>query len=145
MYNLLDSSGTYFLIHPLENNINRNIINSIILYNDYSINNIVYLEFRYILSYFYVRNLAYDINNINPYLLNDIKYANITTSNIIKTELVDKLLQLKNNLNLEHIDLASTLLAASAMNCEDEVYEILILLETIDNSVNNIISNNMLR
>ena len=51
MNKLLDVKGQFYLIHPLENNIDRNILNNIIGYNKKIVSQIPFEENQYILSY----------------------------------------------------------------------------------------------
>ena len=137
--NLLDEFGNFYLIHPFENYIKRNILNNIIYYEKKKINYIPFESYKFILSNLYNKNLLIDMN-LN-YLPN-ITYANIKKPNYFKTELCDKITKLYTDLNYnsknKKINDAISLIAASAMNCENEVYEIKILLDIIT-SVSNII------
>jgi hypothetical protein len=140
IYNLLDQYGNFYLIHPYENSIQRNILNNIIAYNNIKTEIIKLYEYRYMLSYLYNKKLLND-NNFD-YLLkinNDNKKMNIKS---IKTPLANDIIKLKSELDLLDIDDSISMIVASTLNCENEILEIIILLKTLGNSLSNITNNN---
>ena len=124
--NLLDKWGCFYLIHPFEKLITRNIFNNIIIYNNQATNIIPDNAYLYLLSYLTNRNLLIYVNNT-----------------YIKTELAQICLNIKKSYNFEHIDYASCILAASAMNCENTIYELFIFMDTINYSLEKIIRDDL--
>uniref|UniRef100_A0A6C0EDB6 Helicase ATP-binding domain-containing protein n=1 Tax=viral metagenome TaxID=1070528 RepID=A0A6C0EDB6_9ZZZZ len=139
LYNLLDQNGKFYLIHPFENYIKRNILNNIIFYNNEKKNIISIESYKYILSDLSNKNLLIDMN-LN-YLSNNT-FKNFNMTNYFKSELVNKIMDLKSDFEFDKIENAITMISASAMNCEIEVFEIIILIQTID-SIKNIIRSDL--
>ena len=125
--NLFDEEATFYLIHPYEKLIIRNIFNK-------KINIISNNDIRHFIDYCYSKYLICDINTI--YVSYNI------TSNTIKTDLAKYILGLNNILKL-NIDKTYIILVASILNCEIEVYEILMFLELLDYSIKNIKNDNI--
>jgi len=121
--NVLDMEGSFYLIHPFENNIRRNILNNIIEFNNKPSGNIKPSAFKFILNSLQSQSLIVDANK---YLYNTP--ASIITPNFqfVKSELGEKIC----NLELTVSD-AITLISASAMGCLKEVYEIKIFIEVV--------------
>jgi len=134
--NLLDNKGVFYLIHPFETKINRNILNEIIYYNNKNINIIPDIDYNYILFESLSQHI---LININYYKYDDILYYN-NNSNYYKSDLYSNINNIKNELNLS-INNSITLFFSSAMNCEIEVYEIIIMLEILNYSIKNINGN----
>jgi hypothetical protein len=129
--NIFDCHGNFYLIHPFENSIKRNILNNIIYYNNKKQNNIPIKKFVYIINYLYSKNL---IINTNFNLYNNIILSD--GKGFVKTELASKIVQLEMT-----IPEALTLISAAAMGCLTEVYEINIFIQIIG-SLPNIVSIN---
>jgi hypothetical protein len=144
--NLLDLEGYFYVIHPLESKIERNILNNIILYDNRKVNRISTIEFRYLLLYCFNNSLLVDTNFSTLY---NIEPDN-TDRNFIKTELCTKISNIMKLATINNDDTSEknpipnilTMIAAKAMNCFDEVNEIIIILKLIQNSLSNIISSN---
>jgi hypothetical protein len=135
--NILDDLGQFYLIHPFENSIRRNILNKIIKFKTKKQSYIPNIEYMYLLSYLINKNLLIDSNAIVPYnTLNNIKYAN---RNYIKTELSVKVLELISKYQIT-IEDAITLISATAMRCLRPVYELKLFLELIDSSLSKIVN-----
>ena len=139
--NLLDIEGSFYLIHPYENLIKRNIINKIIrIYNNekYKDTNIIPLtEYKFFLRSLIDSNLIIDLNADSLYLYNEDvtkKFRNFT-----KTELTVNALSLQKDLELIKINEAITLISASSMGCLKEVQEINIFLSLLNNSISNLV------
>jgi hypothetical protein len=136
--NLLDIDGSFYLIHPYENLIKRNIINKIIKIKyknnvkDIKVDHIPLNEYKYFLRSLIDSNLIVDLNADSLYLYYDD--INRRFRNFAKTELADNALKLVLNLGLRTtspINDAITLISASAMGCLKEVLEINIFLELL--------------
>ena len=136
--NLLDNLGQFYLIHPFENSIRRNILNKIIKFKTKEQSYIPNIEYMYLLSYLINKNLLIDSNAIVPY---NQSFYNIQHSdkNYIKTELGVKVLELTSKYQLT-IEDAITLISATAMRCLTPVYELKLFLELIDNSLSKLVN-----
>ena len=121
--NVIDSKGKFYLIHPFENSIKRNILNNIIEYNNKQSNVIPFLNFKFIINNLQSKNL---IVNANKHLYKSYNDMINLDMNFVKTELGTKVLELE-----MPIPNALTLISASAMNCLTEVYEINIFIEVV--------------
>ena len=126
--NLLDIDGTFYLIHPYENIIKRNIINKIIKINTKNKSEIPPGEYKFFLRSLIDRNLLIDINGESLYIYpEDI----IQKRKFVKTELAVNVLKIKKDFDLERINDSITLISASSMNCLKEVLEIRIFLNLL--------------
>lgn len=126
--NLLDTSGNFYLIHPYENIIKRNIINNIIKINSINKNNISPGEYKFFLRSLIDKNLLININGDSLYIYSeDI----IQKKKFVKTELAVNVLKIKKDFNLEKINDCITLIAASSMDCLKEVLEIKLFLDLL--------------
>ena len=141
---LIDNYCSFYLIHPFENNITRNIFNNIIKYNNKEKSMVPYEEYVYLLS-----------SIINNYYIANIKCNNLYQSDVdikrlkecffIKTELGDyisdltKEADLTKYLELNEKDIIS-LIAAKSLNCFVDVFEIIIFMITINKSITNLTS-----
>jgi hypothetical protein len=119
--NIFDLNGKFYLIHPFENSIKRNIINNIIYYNNTKLKSIPITKFIYIINYLYSKNL---IINTNFNLYNNIISRN--GEGFVKTELGSKIQELEMS-----IPDALTMISAAAMGCLTEVYEINIFIQIL--------------
>ena len=135
--NLLDNLGQFYLIHPFENSITRNILNKIIKFKNIKQSFIPNPEYIYLLSYLINKNLLIDSNAIVPYNnYYDIKY---TDRNYIKTELGVNVLELISKYQIT-IEDSITLISATAMRCLTPVYELKLFLELLDNSLSKLVN-----
>ena len=135
--NLLDEDGDYYLIHPFENSIKRNVLNEIIEHGNRQSTRINLGEYRYILSYLFSYGAIIDFNAELLY-----NYENEIVSrnrNWVKSELGEQISELSSKLQTKIPD-AITLISASAMNCLTEVLEIKIFLEVLGNSMKNLVT-----
>ena len=124
--NLLDINGNFYLIHPFENDIKRNVINKIISINNQKNNKIDDIYYKHILNPLKNRNLIVNINN-----------------EYVKTELSSKILKLMKDFELVKINDAIILISASAMGCLDEINEVMIFLKILNNSLHNLADPNI--
>ena len=140
--NIMDREGFFYLIHPYEDSLERNILNNIINVNNNKLNIIPIDKFFYMFTYLIDRNLLID-SNANKLIR---RGCDLNECNFIKTELVEDILKLISD-NLESTDSVitntMTLIAASNMGCFMEVNDILVLLLLIDYSLPNIINENI--
>jgi hypothetical protein len=143
--NLLDFDGSFYLIHPYENSIKRNILNKVIkvrLFNkdqEEKKNRIPITEYKYFLKSLIDRNLIIDLKADSLYLYNDdlIKTDRI----FVKTELAKNIIELKTDFELENMNDSITLITASAMGCLNEVLEIKIFMDLLKNQNMILLSN----
>jgi hypothetical protein len=129
--NIFDCEGNFYLIHPFENSIKRNILNNIINCDNKENNIIPINKFVFIINYLYSKNL---IINTNYNLYNNIISSN--EEGFVKTELGEKILELE-----MPIPDAITMISAAAMECLNEVYEINIFIQTIE-TLDTLVSKN---
>jgi hypothetical protein len=144
---LIDNYCNFYLIHPFENNITRNIFNNIIKYDNKITNIVPYEKYVYLLSSiinnYYIANIK--CNNLYQ---TDTDIRNIKDCFFIKTELGDFINDLTKEANLtKYLELNEkdiiSLIAAKALNCFIDVFEIIIFLITINKSLTNLISRNI--
>jgi hypothetical protein len=139
--NILDQNGQFFLIHSLENNITRNILNEIIKYKNLITNSIPFIEFRFILSYYFNYNLIIDLSFADIYY-SSVKTNQFNSMNIIKTELatyiegLNKLIDFRSENTVNDM---ITIISSIAMGCFNEVYMILIFLRIIENKLETMV------
>jgi len=143
--NMMDGLGIFYLIHPYENLIKRNIINEIngIKNNEEHFkktNHIPLTEFSFFIKSLIDKNLIVDINADSLYLyLDDIIKRN---RNFVKSDLADKALEIKKDLDLTTLQIAITLIAASSMGCLQQVLQIQMFLDLLNNSIGNLVNDN---
>lgn len=127
--NILDYGGQFYLIHPFENNMKRNILNNIIQYDNIKTNSIPLVAYIYIIFTLFNNNLLIDTNSNLLYAYpTDINSANrkwVKSELALQVEKITSVLQ-------STIQYSITLVAASAMGCLNEVIEIKLFLESID-------------
>ena len=132
---VLDKKGLFYLIHPFENNMKRNIMNTIIRYNDRKTNIIPESEYTFIISTLFNSNLLIDTNGKLLYAyLTDI---NSTDRNWVKSELAVQVEKVASKLQSD-IPNSITFIAGSAMGCLREVIEVIIFLQTIGYSLKSL-------
>ena len=162
--NLFDTKGEFYLIHPLELNIKRNIYNNIIEYkyvredastasttsttntNEILIktSEIPQIEFMYILKYLIHNNLLIDKQSKKIFM--NESDINLNMANYIKTELADFIIKLSPDISkyLGIIDkglinqYCLTLMASVGMGCYNEVVELIILTTELNMNLGNI-------
>jgi hypothetical protein len=131
--NILDKKGLFYLIHPFEKIIKRNILNQIIKMNNITPkeNKIPDIQFQRIIKNLYYKNLIID----PEYRLYNDKYEIETDIQFVKTELGEYVSIITETLEIT-VNNALTLLAACGMDCFKEVYNIINciqVIETLDN------------
>ena len=137
--NIFDKNGSFYLIHPFETNMKRNIMNQIIRYDNKRTKSIPLTEYTYIISSLFNSNLLIDANGKLLYAyLTDINSAN---RKWVKSELAVQVEKVASKLKSD-IPNSITLIAASAMGCFNEVIEIILFLQTISYSLTNIPNKN---
>jgi hypothetical protein len=132
---LSDYNGTFYIIHPKENLIIRNINNEIIQYSELKQLLIPPNVFDKEIKILQERLILVD-TNYNSNIFN----VDYNSKNYVKTELYKNILELSkiiNNKLIEYNDYL-TIFAAIGFNCMFEVISIIILIKTID-SINKLI------
>jgi hypothetical protein len=124
--NILDIRGLFYLIHPFEKEIKRNILNEIIKTSNKKVTGIPYRLFQNIIKNLYYKNLIIDPEYR---LYNDI-YEVDDYIPFIKTEVGKYIVDITNTFEVTMND-AITLLAASAMDCFMDVYSIIECIKVI--------------
>jgi hypothetical protein len=133
--NILDHTGLFYLIHPFENNIKRNIMNQIIKYDNKKTKLIPLTEYTYVISTLFNSNLLIDTNaNLLYAYLTDI---NSIYRNWVKSELAVQVEKVATKLQTD-IPNSITFISASAMGCLTEVVETVLFLQTISYSLKNL-------
>lgn len=133
--NVLDKSGLFYLIHPFENNIKRNLMNQIIRYDNKKTKLIPETEYTFIISTLFNNNLLIDTDGKLLYAyLTDI---NSTDRNWVKSELAIQVEKVASKLKSD-IPNSITFIAASAMGCLREVIEVVLFLQTISYSIKSL-------
>jgi hypothetical protein len=125
--NLLDKEGQFYLIHPFEDNLERNILNNIIKYDNMNSNSIPPKAHVYMLSKLLYSNMIVD-SNAERFLDNRIDSLNEERI-YLKSELVKPIKDLKTNMTLETTEDAITIFAARAMGCLTEVLELKLFID----------------
>ena len=134
---LSDYNGNFYIIHPNENLIIRNINNEIIQYSNLKTSSIPPHVFDNEIEILQQRLILVDTNyNSNIFNIDyDIK-------NYVKTELYEKVLELQKVLNNNLIDVNDclTIFASMGFNCMYEVLAILMLIKTINTTISTLIN-----
>jgi hypothetical protein len=142
---LLDPFGLFYIIHPFENRIKRNIIGEVIKVMD---SDNIFIDSYNNIPTKYFHNLL--INLISKYYLLDInlslasyKNININPNRLLKSELVNYAFKMNESLDIPNktYDDIITLLTSKAYGSFNEVLEILIMMKTINNSIDNLVKN----
>lgn len=135
---LTDTVGLFYIIHPLEDYIKRNILNNIIeekniITNTFiKANNINLINLQRIKKQLYDMNLLIDYNN-NLYITkNDFENKNRKE---YKTEFGNILSKFK---NIENINNKILLLHSYGLNIEVEISELLLFIKLLGNNINKI-------
>jgi len=115
---LVDDKGQFYIIHPFENDITRNIKNEIIEYKK--------IEYTHIPKNIYKNFFTLLKNQL--VLLDKNAGEEIEFEKLVKTEIYQKVLDLQKALSSNDIDTNDclTIFAASGLNCFNEVLAILI-------------------
>ena len=126
---LLDLAGDFYIIHPEENNIKRNIMGNIIMFNNKSANKIIKRNFL---------EMFKNITNKLLYLPIKIKTkSNIEITYYKRTNYYDKISEVMNITKLEEKD-AIILYISSGFNLLFEAVQVISMLKVIGD-MNNII------
>lgn len=130
----MDRIGMFYLIHPFEDNIGRNIYNEIIMYNEIPKNLIELMNYYYIFINLLQKNLIVDIGTNTTYY--DKSELIDKDRKFIKTELFTLASEYNKKLNInsnvfDPYNLCLTLMASYRMNCFTEVFELVTMLEII--------------
>lgn len=133
---LLDLNGLFYIIHPFENKIKRNILGNIIEFYNFENK----WENRNKLPEYFFTNL---LNNqmYKNFLININGTVELDYSNIYKTELIDYVSKTRKLINLNEISNKDLiiLLSSKAYNSFSEVLEILTMIKTINGNIKNLI------
>jgi hypothetical protein len=145
---LFDLTCEFYIVHPFENKIKRNILNNIIEYKDdndifikiknklpeYKDDNDIFIKIKNKLPEEYFKNLLLNMNN--KYFI--VKINN----NYFKTELFNYVEELNEYLNWNEktYEDCIIMLTSNAYNSFNEVLMLLTLIKTINNSMKNFIN-----
>lgn len=135
---LLDYYGLFYIIHPFENMLKRNIKGQII---SYEINNVEYKMNDKLPDYIFA-NMLLNLNH--KYLLVDLKLSNTTNDtnilNYVKTEYVDIINDMDEYLGWKEktIEDVIIMLCSKAYGSFNEVLEILTFIKTLKGFINNL-------
>jgi hypothetical protein len=127
--NLVDLTGQFYLVHPYEDIIERNINNDIIKYRGIKTNAIDSTEFIYLFTKLINMNLVIDFNAEN--VLSTSIYNKYKERIFVKTELVKHILQIKTLLSLDNIEDCLTVFTSHSMGCFYEIIELIIFIELL--------------
>jgi len=127
--NLLDQTGSFYLIHPFEDNIERNILNRIIKYDNKQTDIIHPKAFVYMLSKLLYSNMIVDYN-AEQFLDHHSDSMNVERI-YLKSELAKPIRNLQKNLTLDNMEDAITIFAARAMGCFTQVLELRLFIEVM--------------
>jgi len=132
---LSDYNGNFYIIHPKENLIIRNINNEIIQYTELKQSVIPPNVFDKEIEILNQRLILID-TNYNSNIFN----VDYNSKNYVKTELYNKILELQKIINYKLIEYNDylTIFASIAFDCMIEVLSIIILIKTIE-TINNLI------
>ena len=133
--NILDVTGQFYLIHPFERDIKRNILNQIIIYDNRNTDIIPTYAYRFMLNYLFNKNLLidYDVNGLYQY----VKDFNLKR-NFIKTELAQYVSLLYKELGDVNVDEILIYIYSYMFGCYDEVTPIIIFLKIINYDITKI-------
>ena len=137
---LIDRYGRFYIIHPFENKIKRNIKNEIIEYNDIKqVNSIDRKDWNNILQDVVTKMLYLNIEG------SDIREIDIEVAQYKKTVYNDRInetIQVMEAFRLERFE-AIYLLIGTGYNIQLEVCEILAMLRTIDYNISSLAPKNV--
>jgi hypothetical protein len=129
--NLVDLTGTFYIIHPYENLLHRNICNTIIKYKNVEINKIPAYEFNKYLTILQSKLVIVDVD-YNP---NDI-FDKDKDKTYFRTNLYGYVLELQKSLSDNTIDINDCLILFSSMglDCFNEVLAVLTMVKVFGTS-----------
>ena len=126
--NVVDVNGIFYIIHPFENLIKRNINNDIIKFNELKITKIPKLYFNQIFDLLKQTLIIVNIND-KP----NLRSEDIILTDYTKTTIYQKINLLQKSLNSKIIDVHDclTIFASIGLDCFNEVLAVLIMVKTI--------------
>ncbi len=130
---LLDLTGDFYIIHPEENTIKRNIMGNIIMFNNSNANKITKRKFNEMIINIKSKLLFLPIKIKNKYNVEHIYYK--------RTNYYDKISEVMNITKLEEKD-AIILYISSGFNILSEAAQVISMLKVIGDMSNIIKSNN---
>jgi len=155
---LLDLDGLFYIIHPFENKIKRNILGNIIQFCNFENklekkNKLPEYFFTNLLNNQMYKNFLVNINGTNDLHSLALRRSGVSTSlrsidstelnyeYIYKTEIIDYVSKTRKLINLNEISNKDLiiLLSSKAYNSFYEVLEILTMIKTINNNIKNLI------
>ena len=135
--NLFDLNGEFYLIHPFESSIKRNIFNEIIKYNDKKVKNLPEKIFDDMLFRLNSKMLLIDIEYKDIYRKNkELKFNNYYVCEIYN--IITIINQNIKFINRENDKESFVIMASIAYDCLFEVVGILTLLKSISYSIKNL-------
>jgi hypothetical protein len=144
IHNIADLNGEFYLIHPFESSIKRNIFNEIIKYNDKKVKKLPEKIFNEMLFRLNSKMLLIDIEYKGIYHKN----KKIEFDNYYVCEIYNIITIIRQNLkfiNRENDKEAFVIMAAMGYDCLFEVIGILTLLTVISYSVKNLFTKQKLK
>ena len=126
--NVVDVNGIFYIIHPFENLIKRNINNNIIEFNETERIEIPKLFFSNIFE-----SLKQKLVLVNTNYQTNLRSENINLNDFVKTTIYQKINLLQKSLNSKIIDVNDclTIFASIGLDCFNEVLAILLMLKII--------------
>jgi hypothetical protein len=126
---LVDNYGLFYIIHPFENEIERNIHNNIIAFRNVKSEKIPEQLFQ---KDIYMLQNKLVLINMEP--SSNIFNYNINISKIVKTQLYTNVIELQKVLNDNTININDclTLFASEGLNCFKEILCIIIFIKSFD-------------
>lgn len=135
--NLLDLEGKFYLIHPFELLIKRNILNNIIYFNDKKKDKLEEKIFYNMIVNLKNKMLLVDLSTIKI----NKKTRELNFNNLFVCEIYEYITIIRRNLNFIDTDKdAIVMLASMGFNCFNEVLEILTLIKEINGSMQNLLN-----
>ncbi len=133
--NLLDIRGEFYLIHPYEVAIKRNILNEIISFNSKKKNELDPTIYKKMIDMLTQKMILVDINK-KKFDANTIKYDRTT---FYVCEIYNFVSEIKESLNfIETNKEAFVIIASMGYNCLNEVIGVMTLIKTINSSMKNL-------
>lgn len=119
---LVDNEGRFYIVHPDELNIKRNIYGTIV--GTHNTSEVVFNKEK--IESFKINSFIEDFE-INNYV------ENITSDNIIKTELGINIFEIVDKFKFDNTDLGKLLIYSILNSCEDKVINLVTLLNILRN------------
>ena len=133
--NLLDLNGNFYLIHPFEALIKRNILNNIISFNSKKMNQLNEIVFYKMINRLTTKMILIDID-IKTYISRNYKPL---YKNFYVCELYNFISEIKQNLNFIDTDKeALVILASMGYDCLNETIAVMTLIKSINMSIKNL-------